>query len=111
MLGIRSVTSTFIPAYYSEETFYAMPCSGLSYKLYMGYGSFGVGSERWWSSMGGGHGQAYTFDSTDFGAELSMTDYSTHHHHVADEQGASNIHLWLNHNIQVVDLIDSQFQV
>ena len=34
MLGIRSVTSTFIAAYYSEEMFYAMPCSGLSYKYY-----------------------------------------------------------------------------
>ena len=30
--GIGSVTSTCIAACYSEETFYAMPCSGLSYK-------------------------------------------------------------------------------
>ena len=33
VLGIGSVTSAYIAAYYSEETFYAMPCSGLSYKL------------------------------------------------------------------------------
>ena len=60
--------------------------------------------------MGGGDGRAYTFDSTEFGAEPSVPDYGMHHEHVADQQGMSNIHPWLNHNAQVVDLNDSQFQ-
>ena len=52
--------------------------------LYMGHRSFGVGSGRWRSSMGGGDGRAYLdiFDLTEFGAEPSVTDYSTHHQHI-----------------------------
>ena len=62
--------------------------------------------------MGGGDGRAYvdTSDSTEFGAEPSVTDYGMHHQHVADEQGASNVHPWLNYDVQVVDLVDSRFQ-
>ena len=77
--------------------------------LYMGYRSFGVGSGKWQSSTGGGDGRVYldTFNSMEFGAEPSVTDYSMDHQHVADRQGASNVYLWLNHDAQVTDLIDS----
>ena len=60
--------------------------------------------------MGGGDGRAYTFDSTEFGAEPSVPDYGMHHEHVADQQGASNFNPWLNHNVQVAGLVDSRFQ-
>ena len=62
--------------------------------------------------MGGGDGRVYsdTFDSTEFGAGPSVTDHGMHHRHVADEQGASNVHPWLNHDVRVADLDDSPFQ-
>ena len=53
--------------------------------LCVGHRSFGVGNGRWRSSTGGGHGRVYldTFDSTEFGAEPSVTDYGTYHQPVA----------------------------
>ena len=46
----------------------------------------------------------------EFGAEPSVTDYGMDHQHVADRQGASNVYPWLNHDVQVADLVDSRFQ-
>ena len=52
----------------------------------------------------------YTVDSTEFGAEPSVTDYGMLHQHVADRRGASSFYPWLNHDVQVDDLVDSLFQ-
>ena len=52
----------------------------------------------------------YTFNSTEFVVGPSVTDYGMRREYVADEQGASKIYPWLNHDIQAIVLDDSQFQ-
>ena len=55
-------------------------------------------------------GCTYVFNSMEFGVEPSVTDYGMHHQHVTDRQGASNFYPWMNHDVQVADLVDSRFQ-